>query len=197
MDQQDLNLPLDETLIKIGHKHWLLEYKALNISVLLLIAAIIALIVINTGNGAINKANISTSKIAKNNPVATWKNTYGNILTALENDINNVDAQVANQSYTALEPTCQQLQTDTASTANIPVIPNTLAAAQFSNAVTTLQQAATNCINGSNIYLNQADNDNPPLERQAVDELNNFNTELDNGTTDLQTATTTINSQAI
>jgi hypothetical protein len=147
---------------------------------------------VNVFHNPSTKTTASSSPKVSNSLIKTWRKNYGNLLVTLDNDINEVNAQVANQSYAGQETACQQLEADANTSANAPAIPNTTIDAQFRSGISDLQQAAQSCISGTQIYLNQADNYYPEIELQAGNELNTFANDLQLGTTQIQNTSTAI-----
>jgi len=181
----------------------LIESKSLVATIILFFVAIIVLLIVNSGSG--NKSSVklqaravvtnhtTTTPNKPNNQVAIWQSNYGNQLVTLENDINNVNTQVANETYSGQETACQQLGTDVTSDQATPGIPDATAANDFSNGLSELSNAAQSCVAGSQIYLNQADNSNPQIELQAGSDLSTFSTDLKSGTANIQNTITEIN----
>jgi len=185
-----------------GTLSMLLESKTLVATTILLIVVIIILIIVNTSGNSTPKAQNSTSTSTTSQThvtngtkqqVATWQSTYGGQLVTIENDINNINTQVANETYSGQETACQQLQSDVTAGQAAPAIPNSAAANYYSNGLAQLSTAAQNCIAGSQIYLNQADNTQPQIELQAGNDLSIFSTDLSTGTTDIQNTISAIN----
>ncbi len=185
--------PPEELLKQIQPKtNWFFAYKGLSFSIVLLVLAVMSLVVINISHGTNTKISEKNLPAKNSNPVSVWNSNYGNLLVNLNNDINNINAQVANQSYTGQETACQQLSTDVATASAAPIIPNTSAESQLTSGLAYLQQAAESCINGTQIYLNQADNSKPIIELQAVNDLKTFATDLQLGTTQIQNLASSI-----
>lgn len=178
----------------------LLESKALVGTTILLIIAIIFLIVINTSAHNSPKAKTATTTGSQttappaNNQgeIAAWQTSYGNQLTTLQNDINTTNTQVSDQTYSGLETACQQLETDVSTDQSTPGIPDQVAADDYSNGLAQLSIAASECIAGSQIYLNPADNSQPKIELQAGADLATFAADLKNGSTQIQNTITAI-----
>jgi hypothetical protein len=182
-----------------------LESKTLVSATILLIVAIIVLIVVNTNIHSSPKTKITpstsssqttTTPVNSQSQVTTWQTNYGSQLNTLENDINATNTQVSDQTYSGLETACQQLATDVSTDQSTPGIPNSTAANDYSNGLSELSTAAQNCIAGSQIYLNPADNSQPKIELQAGADLSTFSTDLKTGTTDIQNTITAINNAA-
>jgi hypothetical protein len=194
MDQHDLNVIPNDLVDKFEPKsRWFIKYKRLLIPATLLIAAVIILLVINSGNTPAKKVSTNT-KPTTPNPVSVWKTSNGGSITNLKNDIASVNKQIAIQSYVGQESACQQLGTDANSASTLPSIPNPTAESELTSGTSELKQAAMLCVSGTQIYLNIADNYKPTVELQAVNDMNSFTTYFQQGTSQIQALTNSLES---
>ena len=82
--------------------------------------------------------------------VANWVTKYGTVFTTFSNDFSSIGTASGNSDTATLLTDCKKLQTDVTTAQAYPAIPDSTSASDLSTALTYMQSASQNCIDGLN-----------------------------------------------
>lgn len=139
-----------------------------------------------TASNSNSPANTSATTSAQSPPstasqISVWNSKYGSIFTTLGNDLSTFSTDAKAGDVAASGNDCQQLKDDVATAKGQPAIPESTVEQHWSSALSYLDSAAQDCING----VNQND---VSLITQANNEMNQATDEINATTTAIQQA---------
>jgi hypothetical protein len=161
---------------------WMLLW---GIFIFIIIAVLLVIFLVDKNSSS----NQPTDNSSANSRVSAWNNQYGEKLQNIKNSITNTITVADSLNYANLQTSCQQLTTDISIAQNLSAIPNSIIQANLINSLKTLTQATNNCMNGSAIYLNTADNGNYNLTTEAINDMQAFNINLQQGSAQFYSVT--------
>lgn len=133
----------------------------------------------NVTQKSVTKNNNNSKSQTPVNPLisqmSSWYTKYGAILSSITNDLGQISKDSSNQNESALLTDCQTLGTDVTTAQSYPAIPDNTTEQHWSSALTYLNSASQDCIQGLN-------NNDANQITQAVNEISQATTQLNEAT---------------
>jgi hypothetical protein len=104
--------------------------------------------VTGNANSSNNSNNTSPTTDTSSARLLSWYKSYGSVLTAITNSLNDISTGPGSNSKLALLADCKQIQLEVTAAQNDPPMPVADVNEYYSDAFTTLGSAASDCVQG-------------------------------------------------
>ncbi len=112
--------------------------------------------------------------------VVAWDSQYGGVFNTLQGDFSTISKDSSNPDTSVILGDCQQLQLDVTDAQNKPAIPDPTIEQHWSSALSYMNSASTDCVDGINNNDSTLINKSASEITQATTEMTATNTAIQN-----------------